>query len=83
VIKKIIQKDKLFSPLATKFAQQECAIQAIMNHGNVVRLYEYTETESDYVLYLEYCDRADYLSTKILEVSHHAYHATININILI
>lgn len=40
-----------------------------MLHENVVELYDYTETKDDYVLYMEYCDRADYLSQKILEVS--------------
>jgi hypothetical protein len=40
-----------------------------MNHENVVELFEYTETSSEYVLFLEYCDRAEYLANKILEVS--------------
>ncbi len=70
MIKKTIQKDRLINPLALKFAKQECQIQSQMQHENVVQLYEYTETPEEYVLFLEYCDRADYLSTKILEVSH-------------
>ena len=47
----------------------ECAIHSKMDHENIVKLYEYTETKSDYVLYMEYCDHPDYLSNKILEVS--------------
>lgn len=39
-----------------------------MNHNNVVKLYEYTETQEDYILFLEYCNKADYLANKILEV---------------
>jgi len=39
----------------------------MMNHRNVVKLLEYTETKDEYVLYLEYCDKADYFSEKILE----------------
>lgn len=39
-----------------------------MEHENVVKLFDYTETSDEYVLYMEYCDRADYLAAKILEV---------------
>lgn len=41
-----------------------------MDHENVVKLYEYTETKDEYVMYMEYCDRAGYLADKILEVSY-------------
>lgn len=37
-----------------------------MNHDNIVKLFDYTETQDEYVLYMEYCDRADYLTDKIL-----------------
>lgn len=40
-----------------------------MEHENVVKLYEYTETKDEFVLYMEYCDLAGYLPDKILEVS--------------
>lgn len=39
-----------------------------MKHNNIVELYNYTETKEDFVLYMEYCDKASYLSNKILEV---------------
>jgi hypothetical protein len=39
-----------------------------MNHSNVVKLYDYTETKNEYVMYMEFCDKPDYLSNKILEV---------------
>jgi hypothetical protein len=40
-----------------------------MDHSNIVKLYDYTETKEEYVLYMEYCDKADYLPFKILEVN--------------
>jgi hypothetical protein len=40
-----------------------------MTHDNVVELFDYTETKNEYVLYMEYCDKADYLTQKIHEVS--------------
>ncbi len=70
MIKKVIQKDKLLNPLAYKFAKQECAIHSMMDHQNVVKLYNYTETQQEYVLFMEFCDKYDYLSNKILEVTY-------------
>ena len=57
------------NPLAVKSAQQECTIHSSMKHVNVVELYNYTETEKDYVMYMEYCDKGTYLAHKIHEVS--------------
>lgn len=45
VVKKIIAKDKLLNDVANKFAKQECIIHSQMNHQNVVKLYDYTETD--------------------------------------
>ena len=39
-----------------------------MKNNNIVELYNYTETKNDFVLYMEYCNQASYLSNKILEV---------------
>lgn len=47
---------------AKEFAQNECFIHSQMFHDNIVELYDYTETKDEYVLYMEYCDKADYLS---------------------
>ena len=45
-----------------------------MHHSNIVKLYDYTETKEEYMLFMEYCDRADYLAAKILEVRYQASH---------
>ena len=45
-----------------------------MHHSNIVKLYDYTETKEEYMLFMEYCDRADYLAAKILEVRFHVPH---------
>jgi len=55
------------SESAYKFAKQECVIHSKMNHKNVVKLFDYTETQDNYVLFMEYCDKANYLADKILE----------------
>jgi serine/threonine protein kinase len=56
------------NPLAIKFAQQECEIHQQMDHENVVKLYETVETQKEYVMYMEYCDKANQLADKINEV---------------
>jgi len=45
-----------------------------MSHSNIVKLYDYTETKEEYMLFMEYCDRADYLASKILEVNVGSYY---------
>ena len=40
-----------------------------MDHENIIKLFDYVETPQDYQLYMEYADRSDYLSIKILDVS--------------
>ena len=35
---------------------------------NVVKLFADRETEKDYQIYMEYCDKSGYLADKILEV---------------
>lgn len=44
-----------------------------MDHERVVKLFDYTETNKEYVLFMEFCDNPDYLSSKILEVSFSIY----------
>ena len=69
MIKKVICKDRLSNEKAHEFATRECAVHSNMDHDNIVKLFDYTETEEDYLLYMEFCDKADYLPAKILEVS--------------
>ena len=66
---KKIKKDKLFDPLAVQFAIQECAIQCCLEHDNVVKLYEYTETETEYIIFMEYVNDANYFTDNLVEVS--------------
>eukprot|EP00347_Sterkiella_histriomuscorum_P022527 403338154 len=67
VIKKVIVKDKLCDQKGHDFAIRECALHSQLHHENIVKLFDYTETKQDYILYMEYCDKADYLPQKILE----------------
>jgi hypothetical protein len=41
-----------------------------MRHQNIVELYDYTETNDEYLLFMEFCDKADHLSKKIAEVRY-------------
>ena len=59
------------SPLAHEFARRECSIHGRMRHPNIIRLYDYAESEREYQLYMEYAERGDNLCDKILEVSTH------------
>lgn len=61
-------KDKLNNELATFFAKKECSVQAAMNHENIIKLYEYVETPKEYILYMEFAEKSDYLSKHILDV---------------
>ena len=38
-------------------------------HDNVVKLHEYTESDDQFVLFMEYCNDAEYFDNKIVEVS--------------
>lgn len=67
VVKKVIVKDRLLNDQAIRLAKQECEIHSLMNHSNIVKLYNYCETKDNFHLYLEYCDKEAYLANKILE----------------
>ena len=69
MIKKTIAKDRLLNSQVQRFAKQECIIHSYMDHMNVVKQYEHVETDDEYILILEFCDKSSYLSQKILEVS--------------
>ena len=49
-------------------ARKECAIQKLFDHDNVVKLYEYTENEDEFVLFMEYANDPNYFDRKICEV---------------
>lgn len=49
-------------------AKRECTIHKCLNNERVIKLYEYTETEEEYRLFLEYMNFPDYLADKLEEV---------------
>jgi serine/threonine protein kinase len=67
----VIIKSHLKSPLSHEFARRECSIHSRMRHPNIIRLYDYAESEREYQLYMEHAERSDFLCEKILEVSMH------------
>ena len=68
IVKKVIRKEKLLTQDNWMYAQRECGIHEQMNHSNIVKLYDQHETETEYQMYMEYCDKADSLTDKIREV---------------
>lgn len=69
VIMKTIRKDKLFSEIQHDYAKRECTIHSQLKHENVVELYDYTESEKEFVLLMEYCNDANYFQDKLEDVS--------------
>ncbi len=61
-------KDKLMSLTQHQYARNECTIHSQLHHENVVELYDYTESESEFVLLMEYCNDANYFQDKIEDV---------------
>jgi len=68
LVSKSVQKKKLVSPEQIESAKRECVIQSALNHPNLVKMYEYTETEDDFRIFMEYMNMPDYLSEKIEDV---------------
>lgn len=60
-------KRKLQDELGINFAYKECVVQSQLHHDNVVKLHEYTESEDQFVLFMEYCNDAAYFDDKIVE----------------
>lgn len=53
-------KDKLMSEAQHAYARRECTVHSQLKHENIVELYDYTESETDFVLLMEYCNDANY-----------------------
>jgi len=52
------------------YARAECGIhEQVSNHANIVKLYDHGETDNEFQMYMEYCDKADSLTEKIRDVS--------------
>jgi serine/threonine protein kinase len=54
--------------MAHAFARRECSLHSMMDHPNIIKLYDYAENNNEYSLFMEYADRGDYLCQKILDV---------------
>jgi len=69
IIKKVIQKDKLFGDNQLNQAHQESVVQGMFKHENIVELYDYFEDQQDITMLMEYCNDAKYFENKIENVS--------------
>ena len=50
-----------------------------MAHDNIVKLHEYTENDKEFVLFMEYCNDANYFEEKLVNVSLLANRITRNV----
>lgn len=64
-VKKVLDKSKLFGNNQLHQARNECAIQQYVKDPAFVELYEYTENESEIIMYMQYVKTANYLEDKI------------------
>lgn len=65
VIKKAIIKEKLFGNLEQ--AQFECALHSQLNHENIVKLLAYTETEKEFVMFIEHMNEATMIPDQVID----------------
>ena len=49
-------KEMLVHPRMRKQAAEECIVHSMMNHKNIVKLYNYTENDYGIFLHMEYCN---------------------------
>ena len=62
---KLMYKQRLHSAEQIEHAKLECAIHSSMDHINIVKLYEYTETEEEIRMFLEVINNPSYFSDKL------------------
>ncbi|CDW71382.1 calcium-dependent protein kinase 10-like [Stylonychia lemnae] len=65
IIRKSIMKNKLLNDVQIQYARQECTIQSLLKHENIVELYHYTENDQEITLLMEYCNDANYFEDRI------------------
>lgn len=62
---KIIQKAKINSPILKDMLKSEVSIMQKMNHPNIIHLYDFMESSSNYYLAMQVCNNGD--MTKYME----------------
>lgn len=67
VVKKTLIKDKLITEEQLKAAEIECVLHSLMMHENVIKLYNYSENDSEFAMIMEYANMGTHLQDLILE----------------
>ncbi|OMJ78729.1 hypothetical protein SteCoe_21407 [Stentor coeruleus] len=65
VILKRLRKSLLFSQYQLTSAQREIQIHQKLHHPNIVEMYDSSETDTEFLLLMEYLPRHDYFTEKI------------------
>jgi len=68
-IKKIYKED-LITDFQKRQAVQEFPLHCSLNHQNIVKGMEWSESDSEYMMVMEYMNKATYFQEKIDVVSH-------------
>lgn len=65
---KTTDKEKIgCSELAITYARRESSVHAQLEHPNIIKVFDYTETDRNYCLYMEYAGYgSDYLAKRVL-----------------
>ena len=58
----------MFDERTVEYARKECTIHSQLDHENIVKLHEYSENDKEIVMFMEYCNDANYFDDKIMEV---------------
>ena len=65
VILKRLNKSLMFNNYQTQSARREIQIHSILHHPNIVELYDSIETDSEFLILMEFIPRPDYFTEKI------------------
>ena len=65
LILKRLQKSQIFTSYQLESAKREIMIHSMLHHPNLVELYDFSETEDEFQLLMEFIPRPDYFTEKI------------------
>lgn len=63
-------KEYLFNDFQRAQAAQEFPLHCSFNNENIVKAYEWSENEKEYIMVMEHMNKADYFEEKIDQVTY-------------
>ena len=65
VILKKLNKSLIYSHYQLESAKREIQIHSSLHHPNIIELFDHAETETEFLLLMEYIPRHDYFTEKL------------------